>query len=147
MNDGQLSMEEVLASLRRIQDGLDQKVTDLRDELKAVQTEKASIDQMLHAAEKTGRYASRATKLKPKGVSQETVEKIWVLLASNDWEDAADDIPRSFTALGVAEKLGVTPTTARLSIERLREDGRVRLVGERKLGTTGRASHVYAVNG
>jgi response regulator of citrate/malate metabolism len=145
--NGQPDMQEILQALKNIQASLDTRIVDLRDELKAVQTEKASIDKMLHAANRTGQYAPKTTSPRSKGVSEETVEKIWEMLASNDWEDTADDVPRSFTILGVAERVGVTSTTARLAIDRLRDVGRVRLVGERKLGNSGRASHVYAVNG
>jgi predicted ArsR family transcriptional regulator len=48
--------------------------------------------------------------------------------------------------VGIAEKGGITNTTARLVIDKLRADGRVRLVGERKIGNMGRASFIYAVN-
>jgi hypothetical protein len=138
-------------------------VLELEEILKRVEQEEATalvvyedrkaearrIRQMIATAKgegKRGPYKKKSTDNHSR-VSAEKLEENYAKIAklTKTWS-VVDDIPGAFTIGALAEKLGRNKNDSALreSVIKLREQGRVRLVGERLLGGT-RTSHLYVL--
>jgi hypothetical protein len=146
MDNGNPDFAEILAALKTIQREMDAREQEARETLKAIIAERKRIDQTIRAAEGTGQYAGRSAEKKPAGsVSAETIERIWNAI-QKEREPVIEDAPGSFSIRQLSTELGMTETTIRLAIQHLREENRVRLVGERRLNPRGsRATRIFAV--
>jgi DNA invertase Pin-like site-specific DNA recombinase len=149
--NGRPSFTEIIMELKALQKEHEQIVQAARDDLERKMSEKRSIDQMLAAAERTGHYAP-----KPKGkkgntlTSDENLELYWQRLQTQKF-DRFEDIPNGFSAKDVSSALGVHKSTSDRVVRTLREQGRIRLVGQRYPADNpnhhGKAHAVYVING
>jgi rRNA maturation endonuclease Nob1 len=149
MNNGQPSFEEILEGLKALQKDLAEKEEEARKKIEEVLVEKRSIDQMIQAAERTGKYQLRGKRRSAKkALGDERMEEFRALLASGKLADVVEDIPGSFTAQSLAKELGWNVERVRAGISTLREAEEIRLVGERKLSpdNTGRASLIFVAD-
>ena len=147
MNDnGHPDFSEILLGLKALQKDLDRQEQEAQAALDAVKNERRSIDQMIRAAEGTGKYQKRGGyKPKSKTADPLTLDRLRETIATH--KDEVEDIPGSFTANGLVKETGLHLSTVRKALMTLRENGEVRLAGERQLGESGRASMIFVADG
>jgi len=148
------SLDTILVGLKAIQQEMEHKESDARAALDAVLAEKRRIDQMINAAERTGVY--NKPRRKPAGarsaspLSEEAMEGYWQRIQPLKF-NRFEDLPGGFSALDVEEKLGVHKSTSQRIVRSLREQGRIRLVGQRYADDNpkhrGHPLTVYVING
>jgi hypothetical protein len=133
-DNGTPSLDSILVGLKTIQKEMEGREEKARAALDAVLGEKKKIDQMINAAERTGVYNKPGRK--PSGarsasaLGEEALEGYWQRIKPLKF-DRFGDIPGSFSALDIEEKLGVHKSTSQRIVRSLREQGRIRLVGQR----------------
>jgi CRP-like cAMP-binding protein len=146
-DDGQPTLEEIVQNLLAIQADLNAQVETLRAQLDQLTQEKRRINQIVRAATGTGAYSPKPKPQRSKGISEETLERVWEMISEGEFEGVTEDLPGTFTHQQIADLAGVTPTTIRLALRELRDQGRVRLVGERRLNPQGsRTTMIFAAN-
>ncbi len=135
---------QVVAGLNAIADRLQADADQKRAALAETEQELRRIRSMLNVATRqtTVKPGPKAKRSSPRGEEQLGI----IVRQLRDLSLADDpDIPGSFTARTVAEKLGMKKSVAERAINRLRNDGVIRLVGERKMGP-GRVSRLFVID-
>jgi ribosomal protein S25 len=146
-DDGQPTLEEIVQNLLAIQADLDAQAETLRAQLNQLSGEKRRIDQMIRAATGTGKYGPKPKPKTSKGISEEALARIWKAITETAFEGVTEDLPGTFTTQQIADLAGAAEGTTRKALRELRDQGRVRLVGERRLNPqASRTTMIFAVN-
>jgi ribosomal protein S25 len=146
-DDGQPTLEEIVQNLLAIQADLNAQAETLRAQLDQLSREKRRINQMVRVATGTGKYGPKPKPKTAKVVSETSVERIWKAISETEFKGVTEDLPGTFTYQQIADLAGATPTTARMALRELRDQGRVRLVGERRLNPhASRTTMIFAAN-
>lgn len=135
----------IVRKLEELAEQLDAEIAATRARLEVQLAESRKLQAMIRAATaQPGKPGPRRQRAPESKIGAAKLNEVMAAIRAIG-KDVTPDVPGSFSSNFVQEQTSLPKSIVDVALRALREQGRIRLIGERKLGARGRSSKVYVI--